>query len=255
MKFASLRRAALLAVSLCFSGSLFAAGNGPSPYPAESDEAAWPGVGPIRVGNWMTDQRAYFWTLRTGGRKAVVFVGDSLVGGWKNLRQAFPGINVANRGIGGDVSRGVLFRFQEDVLDLEPRAIVFCVGSNDLSAHAKTDDTISNIATAVQWAQEANLKTPFILCTIPPRNVPNAPIVEGSLEALNDRLKAFARGKSNVVLLDLHAAMANPDGSINPTYIGKDGIHLTAAGFEKWGALLRPILESHGIAGTPPPAK
>ena len=251
MKFASLARATLLASALSFAGALFAAGTGPTPYPDATNEAAWPGVGPIRVGNWMTDQRAYFWTLRSGGQQAVVFVGDSLIGGWKGLRQAFPGINVANRGIGGDVSRGVLFRFQEDVLDLNPRAIVFCVGSNDLSAHAATNDTISNISTAVDWAYEANPKMPFILCTIPPRDVPNAPIMAGSLDALNARLKTFAQGKSNVVLVDLHAAFANPDGSLNPEFIGKDGIHLTAAGFEKWGSLLRPILTSAGIVAAP----
>ena len=255
MKPAPLRRALLLAASLCLAGSLHAAGNGPSPYPAESDEVAWPGVGPVRVGNWMTDQRAYFWTLRTSGQNAVVFVGDSLIGGWKNLRQAFPGVNVANRGIGGDVSRGVLFRFQEDVLDLHPKAIVLCVGTNDLSAHGKADHTISNISTMVEWAAEADPKMLVVLHTIPPRNVPNAPIVEGSLDQLNDRLKAFVQGKANLALVDLHSAFSNPDGSPNPEFIGTDGIHLTAAGFEKWTSLLRPLLEARGVMPAPAPAK
>ncbi len=255
MKFTPLARAAFLASALSLTGALFAAGNGPTPYPAQSDEAAWPGVGPIRLGAWMTDNRLYSWTLRDKAQGSVVFVGDSLVGGWKGLGPAFPGIKVANRGIGGDVSRGVLFRFQEDVLDLHPRAIVLCVGSNDLSAHGKTDHTIANLATLAQWTHEANPATPLIFCTIPPRNAPNSPIVPGSLDALNIRLKAFAQGKPNIVIVDLFTALANPDGTPNPDYIGKDGIHITPAGYEKWATLLRPVFTSLGIVAETPAAK
>jgi lysophospholipase L1-like esterase len=248
MKLTSFARALMLASTLSITGALFA---GPTPYPSQSDEAAWPGVGPIRIGSWMSDQRTYFWTLREGSQQSVVFVGDSLVGGWKTLRQDFPGIKVANRGVGGDVSRGVLFRFQEDVLDLHPRAIVMCVGSNDLSAHAKTQATISNIAILVTRAHEADPKIPVIICTIPPRNVPNSPIVSGSLGSLNAALKTFAEGKPNVVIVDLFTALATPEGTPHPDYIGKDGIHITPAGFEKWATLLRPVFDSLRIVATP----
>lgn len=251
MKLPSLPRTALLSCLLVFSaGTVFA--DGPTPYPAQSDEAAWPGVGPIRVGSWMNDNRAYFWTVREKDQGAVVFVGDSLVGGWKGLGKAFPGIKVANRGVGGDVSRGVLFRLREDVLDLNPRAIVFCVGSNDLSAHAKTDDSIANISAIVDQARQTKADLPIILCTIPPRNVPNAPIVPGSLESLNTRIKAFALNKPRVAVLDLHAAFANPDGTLNPQFIGKDGIHITPAGYEKWSVILLPVLKSLGIEPAAP---
>ena len=240
-----------LAVLLSLANPLFAQ-DGPTPYPSQSDEAAWPGVGPIRVGSWMNDNRTYSWTMRHADQNSVVFVGDSLIGGWKGLEKAFPGIKVANRGIGGDVSRGVLFRLQEDVLDLNPRAIVFCVGSNDLSAHAKTSDSMANIAAIVDLAHKTNPTLPIVLCTIPPRNVPNAPIVPGSLGAINSQLKAYASGKQNLVVLDLFTAFATPEGALNPEYIGKDGIHITPAGFEKWGTLLRPVLKFLGIVPTPP---
>lgn len=234
---------------IALASSAFA--SGPTPYPAQSDAAAWPGVGPIRVGSWMNDNRAHFWTVREKGRGAVFFVGDSLVGGWKNLGTAFPGIKVANRGVGGDVSRGVLFRLHEDVLELDPRAIVFCVGSNDLSAHGKTDDSIANISLLVDQSRVANPSLPIVLCTIPPRNAPNAPIVPGSLAALNSRLKTYAAGKPHLAVLDLHAAFALPDGTPNPEFIGKDGIHITPAGYEKWASLLAPVLAALGITPAP----
>ncbi len=255
MKPVSFIRTAVFSCLLASSVSLSLAQDGPTPYPAQSDEAAWPGSGPIRVGSWMHDNRTAFWSYRAGSQGAVVFVGDSLIGGWKGLGQAFPGIKVANRGVGGDVSRGVLFRLQEDVLDLNPRAIVLCVGSNDLSAHAKTDDTISNLAAIAQLAHAANPATPLIFCTIPPRNVPTSPIQPGALTSLNTRLKAFAQGKPNIVVVDVFTALATPEGTPHPDYIGKDGIHITPAGFEKIGTLLRPVFDSLGIVAKAPAAK
>src|SRR5690242_2931605 len=78
--------------------------DGPTPYPAQTDEAAWPGKGPIRCFEWMVSNRASFWKQRDRDQGAVVFVGDSLTGGWKPavIAEKFPGLRVANRGIGGD---------------------------------------------------------------------------------------------------------------------------------------------------------
>jgi len=120
-----------LLAAVCFAATPIHAADGPTPFPDAKDEAAWPGQGPIRVFGWMVDNRKAFWTHRDRDQGAVVFVGDSLIGGWKVERMVadFPGLKVANRGIGGDVSRGLLFRFREDVLDLKPRAIVMCIGS------------------------------------------------------------------------------------------------------------------------------
>ncbi len=79
--------------------------SGPKPYPATVDQ--WPGVGVVRVFDWMPSRRSAFWREReTVGPGSVVFVGDSLTEGWRSLAADFPGLNIANRGIGGDVSRG-----------------------------------------------------------------------------------------------------------------------------------------------------
>src|SRR5437868_3759036 len=80
----------------------------------ETDEGL-PGAGPIRRADWFKKlwaQRRSAW----GGRAqqdqgAVVFLGDSITQGWgDNLGGAFGGLKVANRGISGDTSRGVLVR-------------------------------------------------------------------------------------------------------------------------------------------------
>jgi hypothetical protein len=47
---------------------------GPTPYP--TNERDWPGVGVIRVFDFMTQNRQYFWSQRRINHEAVVFVGD-----------------------------------------------------------------------------------------------------------------------------------------------------------------------------------
>src|SRR2546428_7879655 len=120
----------------------------------------------------MVQKRAYFWQFRDKKQGAVVFAGDSLTGNWGELEKAFPKLNVANRGIGGDVSRGLLFRFQEDVLDLNPKAVVILIGSNYLSARQAPADTISNIADILEIAVKQNAALPIVLCKNPPPRSP-----------------------------------------------------------------------------------
>ena len=129
----------IVALLLQASAALPAQSSGPSPYPDAKAAAEWPGKGPIRYFYWMTINRKSFWAAREADQGKIIFAGDSVIGGWK-LQKDFAGKPVANRGIGGDVTRGLLFRFQEDILDLHPKAIVLHIGSNDLSQYALARD-------------------------------------------------------------------------------------------------------------------
>ena len=103
--------------------------------PATND--GLPGAGPIRRYDWFTrlwQERRNQWAARVQqDQRAVVFLGDSITQGWHDdLDGSFPELKVANRGISGDTTRGVLIRLQEDVLALHPRAVVLLIGTNDL---------------------------------------------------------------------------------------------------------------------------
>jgi hypothetical protein len=59
--------------------------DGPTPYPDPRNEALWPGKGPIRSFGFQVGERQAHWKNRQRDQGAIVFVGDSLTGGWKNL--------------------------------------------------------------------------------------------------------------------------------------------------------------------------
>ena len=88
-----------------------------------------PGVGPIRKEDWFVnvwrDRRDAFANHKSDDQHALVFFGDSITQGWgDDFGGRFAGIKVANRGISGDTTRGLLARVDEDVLALDPQGIV-----------------------------------------------------------------------------------------------------------------------------------
>jgi lysophospholipase L1-like esterase len=218
---------------------------GPTPYPDPKNEAAWPGAGPIRNFPYMAEYRKSFWKRRETDQGAVVFVGDSLTAKWAGLKEAFPGMKIANRGITADTSRGVLFRFKEDVLELKPSAIILLAGTNDLSAHGEPALTERNLAAMLDQAREADPGVPIILCIPPPSGTrkarPDAPA------DLNARIAQLGAAREKLAVLDLFTLLGTPEGTPVPEYFVADQVHLSPAGYEKWREALVPAMEKLGI--------
>ncbi len=104
-----------------------AAEAGPLAIPATDD--GLPGAGPIRRYDWFQK----LWLEKRGAwaqqvqkdNDSVVFLGDSITQGWgDDFSGSFAGMKAANRGISGDTTRGMLLRLKEDVLSLQPAAVI-----------------------------------------------------------------------------------------------------------------------------------
>lgn len=215
---------------------------GPSPYPAVA--ADWPGEGVVRVFQWMKPNRESFWRQRQQKHGAWVLAGDSQLGGWRTYERDLGPRPVANRGIGGDVSRGLLFRLQEDVLDLNPRGIVLLIGGNDLSALQPADKTARNIERMLEAIAAQDAALPVILCTLPPRNSAEAPIKQTELMKMNANIRRLAAAHGNVLLLDLFPLFADGDGQPRSSFFAADRLHMSAAGYKVLGEALNTKLEA-----------
>ena len=69
------------------------------------------------------------------GEKRVVFMGDSITEGWHfdapgGVFAAKPYIN---RGISGQTTPQMVLRFHQDVIALQPKAVVILAGTNDIA--------------------------------------------------------------------------------------------------------------------------
>lgn len=218
--------------------------SGPAAPPKWS--GAWPGRGVLRMPGGWEERRKEFWRRREEDRGAVVFVGDSITEWWTDLPAAFPGLPVANRGIAGDVSRGVLFRLGEDALDLEPRGIVILVGTNDLRVGGNPEDVAFNIGEMIAAVAKRAPGTPVVVCLVMPR--------EGAVDlfpekilALNALIRKTAEGKPGVVVCDSYAPFADDRGHAREEEF-PDLLHPNAKGYAKWAEALRPAMKEAGIS-------
>lgn len=210
----------------------------------DSDDGL-PGVGPLRRYDWfrlLWRQKRLAWSERLEqDRGAVVFIGDSITQGWgDNLGDSFPGLKVANRGISGDTSRGVLYRLKEDVLALDPRAVVLLVGTNDLEENAQPETVIVNVRLILAALKALPSHPPVVLCKAMPSSATMrrpAP----SITRLNELLSEAAGQDPQFRLCDTWSIFADPQGDAKKEEF-PDLLHPNAAGYQKWAAALRPIL-------------
>lgn len=216
---------------------------GPSPIPPKPD--SWPGIGYPKAYPLWDQRREGFWKDRQKDQGAVVFLGDSITHGWREVGKAFPTLKVANRGIGSDHSYGLLWRLQEDVLDLHPRAVVMLIGINDIAGGVKPSDVAYNIRLVVDRLRKANPKMPVILCKVMPWKVVPGKSPERVLQ-LNALIEALAIGRPQVAVCDTFSPFATAENVCRKEEF-PDLLHPNAAGHAKWAAALKPVMEKMGI--------
>jgi lysophospholipase L1-like esterase len=217
------------------------------------DDAALPGAGPMRRADWFRpiwNERRSSWAKRTQqDQGALVFLGDSITQGWGDeFRGAFGNLEVANRGISGDTTRGMLVRLDEDVLALHPSGVVMLMGTNDLEEQASPQTIVGNVKLILAKLEKHNPKMPIVLCAVFPssteKNRPAAKIRE-----LNRLLAEAVKRNPQVTLVDTWTLFANAEGDAKKNEF-PDLLHPNAAGYAKWAAALRPILATLGFLET-----
>ena len=214
-----------------------------------------PGAGPIRRYDWF---KKLWLRKRTGWAKrvqqdqgALVFLGDSITQGWGDtLGGSFPGGKVANRGISGDTTRGVLIRLQGDVLALKPSGVVILIGTNDLEEKASPEVIAGNLKLIVAALKKHNPKMPIILCNTFPSSASKRRPAD-QIRKINQLYFAAVKGDPQITVLDTWLLFANPQGDAKKGEF-PDLLHPNKLGYARWAAALRPLLATHGYLETEP---
>ena len=211
-----------------------------------------PGAGPVN-GDWARWEkyRAQYAKAKHADQGAVVFLGDS-ISFHCDLARAFPGLKTANRGISGDTTRGMLYRLQEDVLDLHPPLIVLLCGVNDLSeamaGHGGPPQGLAaNVRSMLATISTAQPGTPVIVCEIMPAG-------KRGLKEANTAVDTVVADFPDAHRCTSYGLFLNPDGRQNATLF-KDPTHPNAAGYAVWQAALEPEIKKWlGSANAAPAA-
>lgn len=214
-----------------------------------------PGDGPIRRYDWfrgLWTQKRTAWSKRVEqDAGAVVFLGDSITQGWgDDLGGAFAGMKVANRGISGDTTRGMLLRLRDDVLSLKPTGVVMLMGTNDLEEGADPETIAGNFKLIVGELKRHNPQMPIIACAVFPSSASKKRPAE-KIKKVNELYAAALKGDAQATWIDTWTLFADAQGDAKPAEF-PDLLHPNKLGYAKWAAALRPILATLGFVETTP---
>lgn len=223
--------------------------------PATDDGLA--GTGPVRRYEWFRKlwaERRTAWSKKVeADQGAVVFLGDSITQGWRDaMGGAFDGMKVANRGISGDTTRGMLLRLQEDVLSLHPKAVVMLMGTNDLEEKAAPETIAANLQLILGELKKHDPKMPIVLCQVFPSSITKARPAD-QIRKINELYAAAVKGDAQVTMIETWTLFANAEGDAKQEEF-PDLLHPNAAGYAKWAAALRPVFATLGFLETAPDA-
>jgi len=218
----------------------------------ETDDGL-PGTGPIRRYEWfrkLWSQKRAAWSGRvTQDQGALVFLGDSITQGWgDDIGGTLPGVKVANRGISGDTTRGVLIRLDEDVLALKPAGVVLLIGTNDLEEQAEPETIAANLKLILAKLKEHSAKMPIVLCQVFPSSATKKRPAD-KIKKVNQLYAAAVKGDAQVTFIETWPLFANAEGDAKKEEF-PDLLHPNKAGYAKWAAAIRPVLATLGFVET-----
>jgi lysophospholipase L1-like esterase len=212
-------------------------------------------IEPVRSEDWFVniwrERREKFAAEQADQLHALVFFGDSITQGWgDDFKGRFPNIKTANRGISGDITRGLLARLDDDVLSLNPSGVVLLIGTNDIDVKVRHEEIAANVKRLLGRMSAHDPEMPIILCQVfPTSGKMNRPTEK--IRELNRRLAEVARGNEHVTVLDTYTLFANEDGEAKLDEF-PDLLHPNDVGYAKWRAALWPLLATLGFTDTEP---
>ena len=185
----------------------------------------------------------------------IVFFGDSITDGWK-LTDYFPGKPYVNRGISGQTTPQMLVRFREDVIDLQPKAVVILAGTNDIAGNTgpmTIEQIEANYTSLAELAAASQVKVIFS-SVLPVNNyTPEAqeffadrsPV---KILELNRWLKNYCAA-DGCIYLDYFSAMVDDKGMLKKD-LADDGLHPNVAGYK----VMAPLADAAIAQALPDPA-
>jgi hypothetical protein len=162
---------------------------------------------------------------------AVVMLGDSLTQ-WTDWNALLPSFDVANRGISGDMTEGVLERI-DSIVAMHPRCVAVMLGVNDLLAKRSVQQILQNY-TAIIDRLSASGSTLIVQSTL----ITSDPALNAVVLDVDRSLAEMCSRSGRCLYLDLNSTVAST-GAIADSI---DGVHLGPNSYKIWASTLTPSL-------------
>ncbi len=175
---------------------------------------------------------------RMDRRKRIVCLGDSLTYGypygprysWVYYAARKSGLNLVNAGVNGDTIEDMARRFQKDVLERKPVAVVILGGTNDAFCSEITiAQTVYYLEEMIKEAVDNNIQ-PVLGLPIPV----DEPLIAEKLERICSSYRDTA-SRLKVPVIDFAAPFLDPRSGSPRADLYVDGVHPNRTGYEVMG--------------------
>ena len=176
----------------------------------------------------------------------VLFMGDSITDFWREPEGAFAGkpvldkyfghLKVANFGIAGDTTQGVLYRLQHgEGQGFSPKAVMLMIGTNNIGRN-NAAEIAEGIGAVVLEMQKDFPRAKILLLAVFPRSTAKDP-VRATIAEINQIIARLNDG-NRVYYLDIGAKFLDAEGNI-PQDVMSDGLHPSGKGYEIWAEAVK----------------
>ncbi|HTQ99965.1 MAG TPA: GDSL-type esterase/lipase family protein [Candidatus Acidoferrum sp.] len=179
----------------------------------------------------------------------LLFMGDSITDFWRNpegnyagkpvMDKVWPNVKIANFGIAGDTTQGVLYRLRDgEGKGFSPKAIMLMIGTNNTATNS-AGEIAEGVGGVVTELQKDFPNAKILLLGIFPRATPDSPLrttianINKVIAKLDDQKKVF--------YLDIGKVFLDANGVIGKD-IMSDGLHPTTKGYELWANAVKDPL-------------
>jgi lysophospholipase L1-like esterase len=170
----------------------------------------------------------------------VIFLGNSITEGGK-WQELFNDKSIVNRGIGGDVTFGIINRL-DDIVIRKPSKLFILIGINDISKDFPDVVIVNNYKKIIQEIKLRSPETKIFVQTLLPLN-PSYPRFPQHYDkgdhviSVNKLISQLAIDE-NVSLINLYPLFLDNQGRMDAKYT-YDGLHLNTEGYKLWASFLK----------------
>ncbi|HDS83766.1 MAG TPA: GDSL family lipase [Phycisphaerales bacterium] len=207
--------------------------------------------------NWWAERHNAVNARVQQGNVDLLLIGDSITHGWDEhpqLWDAYFGYwNTVNAGFSGDRTQHVLWRLENGNIEgISPRVAMIMIGTNNSNGNEYTAEEIAEGVAAIVCKLKTQLpQTKIVILSIFPRGSkeqrdnPSADAVMNPQWAKNDKanqLISRLADDNRVFYLNINNVFLDDQGVLRRE-IMPDLLHLSPAGYARWGQAVLPTLE------------
>jgi lysophospholipase L1-like esterase len=172
--------------------------------------------------------------------REILFVGSSTFTYWRNISQDMAPLPCINVGFGGSKS-GDILDAMEDMVQFQPKVIVYYCGTNDLSAGLPTTAPLENFISFADYMKERipDIRLVYVSMSITPfqiflgnrdKMIEANKLIQNYIESIKD---------GSIVYADV---TVQEQFSSNWNWYINDGLHLTDQGHVEFAKAIKPVV-------------